>query len=468
VVEPTGIIFVSSPGNVPAAQITQITNPSTSAVTFTTSVQSSGSVATWFQYQADNQSVSPGPPQPVSIQPSAGLPAGVYTGSITFHFSDGSERVVSLLWVVAEGAPSSTASFAGAFRISGAAMDNNSACSPTKLLAVFTLLGANFTARTAFPTSVQSLVVDDCGLPLVKGSVELTFSNGDPQLEMKSVDPAGAWTATWVPGNPRPSNLVVTLSADSGVLQGTTAITGSAPANPGVPIIAVGGVATAANYSPILAPGTIISIFGDQLTDATANAGSLPLPTELSNSVVIFHGQALPLFYVSKTQINAMVPYGLEKGTYYVIVTRGPAYSTSVPVALLDTQPGVFTRDSTGKGEGVIFGTEANYKFEVTSSQPAKAGDTLTVYCAGLGEVQPLVEAGSAGPSNPPAETSNRVTATIGGIAADVSFAGLAPGFAGLYQVNLKVPAGAPAGNNVPLVLTVAGQSSSPVAVALR
>ena len=103
-----------------------------------------------------------------------------------------------------------------------------------------------------------------------------------------------------------------------------------------------------------------------------------------------------------------------------------------------------------------------------TPSAPATAGDVLTIYCAGLGEVTPALNAGASAPLDTLENTVNPVTATIGGVAANVLFAGLTPGFTGLYQVNLTVPSGVTPGSAVPLVLTAAGQQSLPSALAVK
>jgi len=470
--EPTGMIFVSSPNNVPPAQNTQITNPSTGSLTFSTTVQVSGSSSLEFDVEPASGSVSPGPPQSISVQPVTGLPAGVYSAAINFSFSDGSKRAVNVLWVVAEGAGNSLAGLNGPF--GPTSPRDNGACTPSKLLAVFTALGENFSAPVAYPASISALVVDDCGTPLVNGSVTLTFSNLDSMLEMKAdSSQAGSWNASWVPSHPVTSDLVVTLNAESSSLKGSVHINGSAPTNPNVPIVYGDGVDTAANYGHILAPGVMISIFGDQFAANNALSDRLPLPTEVSTgnleTAVELDGAALPIYYVSKGQINALVPYGISKGTGHLIVTRGSAFSTDVPVVILSAAPGVFTRDQTGKGAGVIFGTTPKgINFTPAPAQPAHAGDALTVYCAGLGELKTPLTAGFPAPSDPAIETANKVTATLGGAPANVEFAGLVPGFAGLYQVNVRVPTGVPTGDQVALVLTVAGQNSSPVTVAVR
>jgi uncharacterized protein (TIGR03437 family) len=98
---------------------------------------------------------------------------------------------------------------------------------------------------------------------------------------------------------------------------------------------------------------------------------------------------------------------------------------------------------------------------------PATAGETVVIYCTGLGAVNPPVPEGTPPPVSPLSMTVNPVTVTIGGQDAPVQFSGLTPGFPGLYQVNAVVPAGVP-GDAVSLVLTVAGQSSPPVTLAIQ
>ena len=79
-----------------------------------------------------------------------------------------------------------------------------------------------------------------------------------------------------------------------------------------------------------------------------------------------------------------------------------------------------------------------------------------------------ISQAGAAAPTSPLSTTVNPVSVTIGGMPAQVMFQGLAPGFAGLYQVNAVVPSGIPPASTVPVTLTVAGQTSSPVTMAVQ
>ena len=142
--------------------------------------------------------------------------------------------------------------------------------------------------------------------------------------------------------------------------------------------------------------------------------------------------------------------------TYPLVVVRGTTQSDPVPLTVVELQPGIYTVDTSGSGAGVI--TNAITGQLITAANPAHAGDYLTIYGTGFGTVTgPNGEAepgdGIAAPSTLIYSTTANVIATIGGIPAQVTFAGLAPGFAGLYQVNVQVPAGVAAGGAVPLGL---------------
>jgi adhesin/invasin len=107
-------------------------------------------------------------------------------------------------------------------------------------------------------------------------------------------------------------------------------------------------------------------------------------------------------------------------------------------------------------------------QYLVEQDSPLQEGHAVVLYCAGLGPVSPSVPEGAAAPLEPLSQTSNPVTLTIGGQQATVLFAGLAPGFAGLYQVNALVPAGVEKGPEVPVILSLAGQPSPPVTLPMQ
>jgi uncharacterized protein (TIGR03437 family) len=465
VVEPTGLTFTGSPGgNAPAAKTLQISNPTTAALTFTASLTPSTSP---FQIQPLSGMVLPGQAASISVQPSAGLVSGTYPGTITLSFSDGNNRSVGLLAVIAAGATGTIVAPESASSASASA-----ACVPTKLLPVFTLLGVNFTSPVAWPADIEANILDDCGNPMTSGTVVASFSNGDPPLGLMSTQD-GRWSVTWTPGSPVNANLVVTLVAQTftPALAGTTSVSGVAPSNPNVPIVNLGGLVGTASYVASPAPGTLISLFGTALADNLLSATALPLPLQLLSTQVFLGGVNIPLVFVSANQINAEVPYTLPtKTTYSLIVQRGSAISTPQTVAINDGQPGVFTIDQSGSGQGHIYKiTSAGAQILAAPGAPVSAGDVVTIYCSGLGQVNPAtLIAGAPAPLDVLEYTANPVTATVGGVSAQVLFAGLSPGFTGLYQVNLTIPAGVTPGDTTPLVLSVAGVSSKPVTMAVH
>jgi uncharacterized protein (TIGR03437 family) len=227
-----------------------------------------------------------------------------------------------------------------------------------------------------------------------------------------------------------------------------------------------GGVVSAA--SPVsftaLAPGGIISIYGNLLADNSASAASIPLPTTLGNTNVIIGGQTVPLYFASPGQINAVVPFGLNTNTAQsLLVERDLAISSPVAVNIADAQPGTFLSGGSAIVEDYRGTAPA---FLVTPSAPAKAGDVLVIYCAGLGVTNQPIADGAASPASPPAQAQAPVTVSIGGRNANVAFAGLTPTLVGLYQVNITMPAGVTPGNAVPVMLTVAGQTSPAAIIA--
>jgi uncharacterized protein (TIGR03437 family) len=345
-------------------------------------------------------------------------------------------------------------------------------CSPTQLVPVLTNLSADFELPAALPVSLQVEILDDCGSTLTAGAVQATFSSGDPAAVMLPIG-NGQWSGTWLPHGIAGGPAMVAVSAVSPTgLRGSASAFGTIDANTTVPVVNLDGIVNAASlvHNAPVSPGEFISIFGSNLAPSASGSNSLPLATTLAGTQVLLGGQPLPLDYVSPRQINAVVPYGTSvNGIQQLLVRQNGMYSLPETVVVATTNPGVFTEDSSGLGAGVIVVAKADgTQFNASASQPASAGDALVIYCAGLGPVSPAIADGSGAPTSPHSTTVNPVTVTIGGQPAEVSFAGLSPGYAGLYQVNTVVPAGTTAGANVPVILTVAGFSSAPVTVAIQ
>jgi uncharacterized protein (TIGR03437 family) len=166
--------------------------------------------------------------------------------------------------------------------------------------------------------------------------------------------------------------------------------------------------------------------------------------------------------------MNVQVPYGVPVNSQYQLtVQHGTKLSVPQPLVVAQAQPGIFTTNQQGTGQGIIVKSDG-----VTLAKPgtpAAIGDTVVIYCTGLGPVSPAVAEGLPAPTTPPlSQTTNTVTVTIGGVNATVAFSGLAPGFAGLYQVNAVVPKGVVTGDAVPVALSLAGQTSPPVTMSIH
>jgi len=221
----------------------------------------------------------------------------------------------------------------------------------------------------------------------------------------------------------------------------------------------------AASYAPggQVAPGSWVSIFGENLASRQTTATTVPFGGELAGTRVMLGGQPLPLYYVDGPQINARIPYGLNANTQQQLqVMRDQDQSEPVEVTVASTQPAIFTVSQNGLGQGAIFWTTPAGKYVVADgANPVSQGAVVEVYCTGLGPVNPSVEPGAVSPANPAAQVpKGALTATVGGLAAEVQFAGLAPGSVGVYQVNLKVPQDASLKGDVPVVIGVGDQVS--------
>jgi uncharacterized protein (TIGR03437 family) len=229
------------------------------------------------------------------------------------------------------------------------------------------------------------------------------------------------------------------------------------------PAIRLAAAMDAASYTASVSPGEIISIFGTNLAMARGKADAAPFPMQLSDVRVTVNGAAAPLYYVSPSQINAQIPYETTLGTAQVQVssTSGTA---SVNLRIARTAPAIFTTNSQGTGAGAI--QHGLTGALVADTNPATPGEIVSVYCTGLGAVTLGIATGAAAPVPPP-QTIIPAQVSIAGAPARVTYSGLAPGFAGLYQVNVQIPEGTPAGSQN-LQISSDGINSNIVTVAVR
>jgi uncharacterized protein (TIGR03437 family) len=191
----------------------------------------------------------------------------------------------------------------------------------------------------------------------------------------------------------------------------------------------------------------LVSVFGWQLAAGELSAARLPLPSSISGVSVTLDGQRLPLLHVSPTQINAQLPFDAADPTVLRVTT--PNGSSDISVALSEVAPALFPAGSVAHADGA----------PVDADSPARPGEFLMVFLTGLGRVNGQIAPGQAAPAAPLLTVRAPVEVRLGNATIQPSFAGLAPGFAGLYQVNLQVPATMLPGNYA--LRIVAGQAPS-------
>jgi uncharacterized protein (TIGR03437 family) len=342
-------------------------------------------------------------------------------------------------------------------------------CVPSQVTGVFTSLLAGFQATVGLPVPIEVRLADSCAKTMDTGTVVAAFSSGDPPLTLTSIG-GGQWTGTWTPRTAAAQATVTVEAVATNAVTGMLRLAGSVAASTATPIVGVGGIVNAASGATTIAPGAFIAIYGVNFGGPTTVAPATLYPTQLGGTQVLLGGRPMPLYFTSSGQIDAVVPYDIAPNSVQqLIVQNGTAVSQPETVMVSAAQPGVFSQNSSGTGPGSILGQKAGGIPALnTAANPASAGDALLIFCTGLGTVSPPVPAGTAASTSVLSYTDNPVTVTVGGKDAQVLFAGLAPGWVALYQVNVLVPTGVAAGPSVPVVVTAAGAASAPVTVALQ
>lgn len=286
---------------------------------------------------------------------------------------------------------------------------------------------------------------------------------------------SSSWTATVVPANQSTGWLSATAVSNSaspqvmlqasaaglstGVYNATLLIQASSavPQFVEMPVvfqvgaangISIGGASNGASFQPAFAPGMILSVFGSQLASGKNPASSLPLPTELGGTSATVNGIPAPFYYASSTQLNIQIPYGTGSGPAVLGVNNsGQVASFVFPVAA--SAPGIFT--------------DPNQPSELVPYASGKPGDTLIAFITGEGQVSPALPTGATPFSGTPVELLpaplQPLSVTVGGVPAQIAFAGIPPGLAGVTQINFVIPDGAPPGAQ-PVVVTVGGVAS--------
>ncbi|HTM51704.1 MAG TPA: Ig-like domain-containing protein, partial [Bryobacteraceae bacterium] len=418
------------------------------------SAASSDDGAAWLSIDKTNGSTSTGAPGVITAAiNSINLKPGVYTGDISVSFSNETIRTANVTLVVLP---------AGAVLSSTSAVEKQrsaSGCAPSRLAITSTSLVNAFASPAGWPTPLSVRVTDDCGSAVANAQVVATFSNGDPPLLLNLSNPGAAqYSGTWAPGRTANQMTVTVNGAAQGLSNTTARLTGSIGGNNAPALIPNGVVNTASGEAGgALAPGTLVQIAGGSLSPITTQPGLIPLPTTFNNTSVLVGAFSAPVFFLSDGQVSAQIPSELQVDRQYsILVNSNGAFTLPDTITVTAASPGLLGRAQ-----------HADLS-EITAESPARPGETVSLYLVGMGVTTPPVASGAGSPPPPPDVTVNvQPVVTIGGITANVRFAGLSPGLVGLYQVNVDIPEGVTAGD-VPIIVTQNEYESNTITIPVR
>jgi uncharacterized protein (TIGR03437 family) len=363
----------------------------------------------------------------ISVNP-AGLIPGAYTGAITVSTPTAVTKttLVTARLTVQPGVPQVTSVWPASLP----------AQSPTSTL---TVRGVRFFAGTTAKINnepVQTLVLGDTALQVTIPASLMTESRVLPV------------TVT----NPGPGG---------GEANGTFVTTLPGPV--------IRGIGNAANQTATVAPGALVVIYGQNLGPESLVAFDplLPrVPRTLGGVAVELQGEAAPILYAWKDQVCIAIPYALEVNRPYMIQLINAGQRSNLwPIFLTAAAPGIFTASGTGAGPAAAYAYDDEKKeyFLVSETAPAFRGGYAILFATGEGlPVLPptalppdgVIASEASSPSSP-------VTLTVGGVPAEVTYAGASPGLIlGILQINARIPPSVTPGKAVPLTLRIRGQTS--------
>ena len=277
------------------------------------------------------------------------------------------------------------------------------------------------TASSTTPGSVAVQLTDANGLPYPGAHIMAAATSGSVTPTVATADAAGIASFQWAPGGDAVNQLKLSVEA-------APAVTLTLNAGSAVPVIS--GVVNAASFAPGVAPGSLATLFG----------------VNLSSDSVLLNGVDVRPFYASDTQVNFYVPAETPAGANVITVSAPSGLQVSSTITLVPVQPGIFS--------GAVVHADTGASALTT---PVRAGDFISIYCTGLG----------------PTRTSGGLSLTtvtpvvyLGAGAVSPSYSGLS-GFVGLYQVNVQIPAGLASGT-LPLVIASGTTYSNEVKIAVQ
>jgi len=218
-----------------------------------------------------------------------------------------------------------------------------------------------------------------------------------------------------------------------------------------------------------IAPGEFITIFGTGLPLRSSVVP--PFPTNLNGVQLLINNKAVPLYLITEFQVFAVVPFSITGATATIVLDNNGTRSNTITVPVAATAPGIASVLQSGIGLGAIQHGDGT---PVSASKPALRGETIVIYATGLGQVTPPVADGAPAPGSPLAKTNSVLAVYV--LCADgltcstseISYQGLTPTYAGLYQINVAIPINTMVGSAIPLALQTANGYTDLVDIAIQ
>jgi len=236
--------------------------------------------------------------------------------------------------------------------------------------------------------------------------------------------------------------------------------------NPTAPVYTAAGIVQAASLSGTLAPFSIATIYGANLSYTTRAIGPGDLdakvpPTSLDGVTVYLNGYACALTYLSPTQVNFIVPYDVTATSALVDLVRDGLAGPEVRVPIATGAPGLFVWNA-----NFVVAEHPDGSL-ISPDSPAHPGDYVVLFGTGLGRTSPDLTSGAVPVAAMPIRYLSQLQILLDGVACDpasIYYAGLTPGYFGLYQINLKLPLSV---NANPQIQVTMGAQVSPLSVHL-
>jgi uncharacterized protein (TIGR03437 family) len=309
--------------------------------------------------------------------------------------------------------------------------------------------------NTFYQLSASSTPGNGSAFKYSPSSSDLFYAQGTP-VTVTAVPNPGFKFAHWTGdlSGSYPTGSVTLMAPESVVAAMTT-----------VPYIAPAGISNAVGQTPStsVAPGSIISIFGQSLASVVQLGPANPLAQTIAGSTVTINSSILPLLFVSPQQIKAQLPSSLAPGNYTLEVQNLGQTEISGTLTVARDAPGLFSSTIGSTAYAMAFHADGSM---VSTGSPAAGGETISMLGTGFGPYQTPVLDGFF-PSNPPPAVADSVVLSVGGTTtAQTSTA--APGFTGVVSTQFQVPSGLTSGSSVPVLVTINGVESNTVMLPIQ